>query len=247
MVTTASTRVRDYAGAFLAVPVKQQTYRNLLYLSLSLPLGFAYFLFVVLGVSLGVGLAVVLVGVPLLFGVLVVALGLGALERALAAFLLDLDVESRPLDADASLRDRVVALATDVGTWKTVLYLPTKFVLGLATLAVGTSVVATGVSMLLVPLYYDEPGLYVGVVSDRPVELHSTLYVAWNKLLVGFEAVWTLSAWRVSTLAEALVVAVLGALLLVVGLHLVNALARVSKWYTGFMLGDAYDVLGVGH
>ncbi|NHN41491.1 histidine kinase [Halorubellus sp. JP-L1] len=246
MVAMASARVREYAGAFLAVPVRQQTYLNLLYLSLSLPLGFAYLLFVALGVGLGVGLAVVLVGVPLLLGVLVVALGLGSLERALAAFLLDLDVEARAFDADASITERAVALATDVGTWKTVVYLPTKFALGLATLVVGTGVIATGVSMLLVPLYYHEPGLYVGVVSDRPVELHPTLYVAWDTLLVGFEAVWTLGAWRVSTLAEAVVVAALGALLLLAGLHITNALARVSKWYTAFMLADAYDVLGVG-
>lgn len=75
------------------------------------------------------------------------------------------------------------------------------------------------------------------------MELHPALYVGWNKLLVGFEAVLELGAWEVTTLPEALFVSVVGVLLLLLGLHLLNLLARVSKWYTEFMLGDAYSLV----
>lgn len=243
MARTARATVRDRLGAFFGVPFRSQTYLNVLYLSLAFPLGLAYVIFLSIGLGLGVGLAVVVVGIPLLVLVVAVSLGLATFERALASVLLDLDVDGKTLPADASLRDRATALATDLGTLKTLVYLPTKLAFGIASFVVVTTVLTTGVSMLLVPLYYDQPGLYVGIVTDRPVELHPTLYLAWNKLLVGFEAVWTIDAWRVSTLAEALVVAVVGGVLVLGALHLLNVLAAVSKRYTAFMLGDSYDVV----
>lgn len=243
MSTTRSVSVAAALRAFLGVPVRAQTYLNLCYLCLALPLGIAYLVFVAVGLSLGVGLAVLVVGVPILLVTVVGALVAASVERTLARYLLDLDVGSRALPTEGSLRERAVAVLAARSTWTTVAYLPSKLAFGIVAVVLATSVLATGVSMLLVPLYYREPGLYVGVVTDRPVELHPTLYVAWNKLLVGFEAVWTLGAWRVRTLGDALVVAAAGALLLVLGLHALNRLARGAKWYTAVMLDDAYAPL----
>ncbi|MFC6953918.1 sensor domain-containing protein [Halorubellus litoreus] len=243
MSSTRSSSLAARLRAFVDVPVRSQTYLNLCYLCLAFPLGVAYLVFVSVGLVLGVGLTVVLVGVPIFLLTVVGALVAGSVERVLARHLLDLDVGSRALPADGSLRERTVAVLTDTSTWKTVLYLPSKLAFGTLGVVLATSVLATGVSMLLVPLYYREPGLYVGVVTDRPVELHPSLYVAWNKLLVGFEAVWTLDAWRVRTFGDALFVAVAGALLLVLGLHALNLLARGARWYTAFMLDDAYAPL----
>ena len=243
MSATRSSSLAARLRAFVGVPVRAQTYLNLCYLCLSFPLGIAYLVFVTLGLGLGVGLAVLLVGIPIFVLTVAAALVAGSIERVLARYLLDLDLGSRALPADGSLRERTVTVLTDVSTWKTVVYLPSKLAFGTLGFVLATTVLATGVSMLLVPLYYQEPGLYVGVVTDRPVELHPSLYVAWNKLLVGFEAVWTLDAWRVQTLGDAVVVAVAGALLLVLGLHALNLLARGARWYTKVMLDDAYAPL----
>ena len=243
MSATRSSSLTARLRAFVGVPVRAQTYLNLCYLCLAFPLGIAYLVFVTLGLGLGVGLAILLVGVPIFVLTVVAALVAGSIERVLARYLLDVDLGSRALPADGSLRERTVTVLTDVSTWKTVVYLPSKLAFGTLGFVLATSVLATGVSMLLVPLYYQEPGLYVGVVTDRPVELHPSLYVAWNKLLVGFEAVWTLDAWRVQTLGDAVVVAVGGAVLLVLGLHALNLLARGARWYTAFMLDDAYAPL----
>ncbi|WP_227133435.1 sensor domain-containing protein [Halorubellus salinus] len=243
MSATRSSSLTAHLRAFLGVPVRAQTYLNLCYLCLAFPLGIAYLVFVAVGLSLGVALAVLLVGVPIFLLTVVGALVAGSIERVLARSLLDIDLGSRALPADASLRERTVAVLTDVSTWKTVVYLPSKLAFGTLAFVLATSVLTTGVSMLLVPLYYQEPGLYVGVVTDRPVELHPSLYVAWNKLLVGFEAVWTLDAWRVRTFGDAVFVAAAGALLIVLGLHALNLLARGARWYTAFMLDDGYAPL----
>lgn len=227
----------------LDVAVRPATYLAISYLLLAFPLGLAYVVFVSVGLGLGVGLAVLLVGVPILAITVLGALAAGQLEAVLARYLLDADVSQRPLPRDGRLRDRVWRVLADRGTWKTVAYLPTKLAFGVAGLVVSTSVLATGVSMLLVPLYYTEPGLYVGLVTDRPVELHPTLYVAWNNLLVGVEAVWTLDAWRVDALGDALVVAAAGALVILLGLHVLSAFGRLARWYTAFMLDGAYAPL----
>ncbi len=50
---------------------RPQTYLNLLYLLLAFPLGLAYFVFLVTGLSLGFGLIITLAGIPILVLMLV--------------------------------------------------------------------------------------------------------------------------------------------------------------------------------
>jgi len=243
MPSTVTANVRSALRGALDVVVRPGTYLAITYLLLAFPLGIAYTVFVSVGLGLGVGFAVVLVGVPVFAITVVGALAVGRLEAVLARYLLDVRVSQRPLPRDGSLRERAWRVLADRGTWKTVAYLPTKLAFGVAGVVVSASVLATGVSMLLVPLYYTEPGLYVGLVTDRPVELHPSLYVAWNNLLVGIEAVWTLDAWRVDALGDALVVAAAGALVVLLALHVLSALGRLARWYAAFMLDGAYAPL----
>src|SRR5918999_2683393 len=65
-----------------------QSYRNLLYLALALPLGVAYVTILAVGLSAGTGLAVILVGLALLLATLFAVRAMAALERMLARNLL---------------------------------------------------------------------------------------------------------------------------------------------------------------
>jgi hypothetical protein len=227
--------------SFCTAPIRPQTYLNLVYVSLAFPLGLGYLIVVSVLVPLSLGLAVVLVGIPLMGVTVAVGLGLASLERRLTTFLLDVEIpQSTDLEGE-SARDHVVTLATDLKTWTPLVYLPAKFFVGMAALFIATSVFATGVSMLLVPLYYTEPGLYVGVVTDRPVELHQALYIGWNNLLVGAEAVFSIQAWRIRTLPRALIVAVLGGFFCLLGVNLLNALAWLTGRFTRLLLAGTYD------
>lgn len=242
MAPFAPAEAGDSLRSFVAVPFRLQTYRNLCYLALAFPLGFCYVVFLSVGVSLGLGLLVLVVGVPILLTVVAVALGLAGLERRLAGLLLGVEFGPR-LAPEGRRRDRLKAVVADAGTWGALAYLPVRFAVGVASFVVVMNTLVTGVALLFVPLYYDAPGLYVGVVTDRPVELHPALYFGWNRLLVGVETVVTLDAWRVSTLGEALVVAVAGVVVCLFGLHLLNGLARVNGWLAKRLLGRSYDPL----
>ena len=77
--------------------VNGQTYLNILYHLISFPLGLFYFIFLVTGISLGLGLLIVWIGVPLLIGVLAASRGLSAFERLLSVNMLGSDIAPRPL------------------------------------------------------------------------------------------------------------------------------------------------------
>lgn len=241
MVSATDTDVKRLVWSALAAPVRPQTYKNLLYVSLAFPLGLAYFVFVSVTVPLSIALLILVVGLPLLILTVGIALGLAGLERRLTRVLLDVDVPGvRELDGD-SRRERLFGLVTDRPTLTTLVYLPSKLFVGLASAIVVVTTFSTGVAMLFVPLYYTEPGLYVGVVSNRPVELHPALYVGWNNLLVGFETVVEIGVWEVSTLGGALVVAVLGVGVCLFGVNLLNAVAWLNGRFARLMLADGFD------
>ncbi|UPV74892.1 sensor domain-containing protein [Halorussus limi] len=234
-----SERPASRLWAVLGVPFRLQTYRNLLYLVLAFPLGLAYFVFLSVGLSLGVGLAVTVVGIPILLAVLAISTGLASVEREMATLLLGVDVESPGwvVTESGPITERAKRLVTDLGTWKALVYLGSKLVIGVAAFVTVTTLLVTSVSLLAVPLVYDHPGVYVGIVTDAPIQLHPSLYVVWRNLLVGVETVVEIGSWQVTTLPAALGVAGLGVLLGVASLHLLNGLARFSAWYTKLMLG----------
>lgn len=238
-------RLGTHLEGFLSVLFERQTYLNLAYLLVAFPLGLAYFVFVVVGVSLGLGLAIVLLGIPILAFTVAVGLALAGVERWLTTAMLEVEIEPR-VDLEGERRlDRLESLLVHRKTWSSLLYLPVKFVIGLAGYVLAVTGLSTAVSMLLLPLYYDQPGLYVGVVPDRAPEIHQTLYLGWNYLLVGVEAVFTFGHWEISTLPRALAAAAVGLVLLLVVLHLLNALARVSGWIARVSLEDGYDPFAV--
>ena len=132
---------------------------------------------------------------------------------------------------------------TDPGAWLAVVCLPVKFVVGTAALVSVTGVRSTTVSLLFAPLYYQQPGVYVGLHTDRPVELHPTLHLGRNRLLVALEPVTAFGFRRITHLREALVVAGIGLLSTLFALQALAGLARLFGWLTWLLLGDTADAL----
>lgn len=227
----------------VSVPLRLQTYRNLLYLLLAFPLGLLYFVLLAVGLSVGVGLAITVIGIPIIVITLAVATGLGRAERKLTALLLGIDIEppgQNPLSIDDArgILDRVKALVSTLQTWKAVVYLASKFIFGLLAFVLIMTLLVTAVTLLMVPFVYDQPGVYVGLALDKPTTLHPALVYGWDSLLVGFRAAVELTSWQVTTLPEALLVAGLGLGLIVVSLNVLNGLAWLSGQYARVMLGS---------
>lgn len=207
MTQTAAATDRDLLDIIFGPATEAQTYLNLLYLLLSFPLGIAYFVFLICGLSVGAGLVVIFVGVPILIGVLFACLGLGAFERLLARSMLHLSIPSPPaLASGPGLWAKLKARFGDPATWKSFFYLMLKFPFGIAVFVVLVTAFSVSLALILAPLTFGTLSLDFGL-------------------------------WRVDSKDEATIWCLIGVVLLLASFHLVNALAFVWGRFAQIMLG----------
>jgi len=202
-------------AVFFDVIVKPKTWRSVGYLLLAFPLGIFYFVFLVTGLSLGFGLFITLLGIPILVGVLAAAYGMGEFERMATNLLLDQDTpSSHRLAVSGGLWPKVKALVGSSETWKRVFYLFVEFPLGI----IGFTLVVTAAAffaLIATPFFYAQ---------------------SWWATSVD----WLNDIWVVDTLWEAVIVAVIGVLIGFVLLHVINGVARVWGEVAKAMLGPTY-------
>ncbi|HWM12550.1 MAG TPA: sensor domain-containing protein [Solirubrobacteraceae bacterium] len=120
---------------------------------LGLPLGIAYFVWLVTGLSVGAGLAITLLGIPILTLVLANVRPLLMAERGLANALLGAQLPPVAIapGGDGFL-GRLKAYWTDVTTWRGVLYLLLRFPVGTFTFTVVVATFSTALWCLAAPL-----------------------------------------------------------------------------------------------
>ena len=156
-------------SGFFGVVIDPQSYLNILYLLLAFPLGTFYFVFLVTGLSLGFGLVILIVGIPILLLVLGVAWVLYGFERVIAIALLNEDIPpSSRQPASQGLWPRVKAHLTDSTTWTGLLYLFLKFPVGIATFTIAVTLISVTLGLLFAPAYMwtSDPLTWGGWVFD---------------------------------------------------------------------------------
>jgi len=223
---------------FLDVPFRLQTYANLLYLSALFPLGITYSILLPLGFGLGIGLSVILVGIPVLVATLLGIRELTALERYAADRLLTVDVSAGETETPP-LTDPVAHLKhtlTSLSTWKGVVFLLSKILVGTAAFTLLIFLGTVSLSLLLVPLYYRSVNVGVRPVSGE-MNVEPSVEFALQTWEIGLTIPFRLTTWYVTTLPEALVVSVVGLVATLASLHVCNAAARVAGWYASLLIG----------
>jgi signal transduction histidine kinase len=190
-----------------------RTYGSIAYLLAAGVLGTAEFVFLVTAISTGVGLAVTLVGIPILI-VSVYAWGwLAEVERRVIQVLTGTRIANpyRPLP-QGGWWVRLRARLADPATWKDLVFLLLQFPIGLASFIVACVVLGVGVGALTMPLWYwsMSGGPQFGVVT-------------------------------VDTLPEALACIPVGALVLYLGIPALGALGRLYGAYAEVLLGSNAD------
>jgi len=204
---------------FFGAPLRGQTYLNLLYLLLAFPLGMFYFIFLITGLSLGVALTILWVGLLILLGVFAAWYGLVAFERAMAIGLLHEQIPPMAPrgNAEAGIWQRFTAALRNPVTWKGLVYLVAKFPLGIISFVLLVTFLSTGFALLLAPAYYT----YLPPTIDLTIN-------GWSGNPM----------WVLDTLQEAVIASVGGIFVLLVGLQAFNGLAWVSGKFAWVMLGN---------
>lgn len=171
----------------LRAPVEGRMWREFGYLMLGLPLSTLYFSLALTGVTLGAGLLVTFLGVPVLAGVLVMCRGFGRLERARVRGMLRHDIaEPEPIRAKkAGAFAGMGALLKSGSAWRHVLYSLIHFPWAVFGFVLALVFWTYGWAMLLYPLWFwvfpaytDQPGLelfqngeHYSFYLDSPVEI----------------------------------------------------------------------------
>jgi uncharacterized membrane protein len=151
-------------GRFFGVFADPRAYASLFYMLLSLATGIFYFTWVVTGFSLGLGLSITIIGIPLLilfFGSVRV---LSLVEGRIVEVMLGERMPRRPLYTvrGRSLWQRIGDMFTDARTWSTMLYMLLMLPLGVVYFTLAVALLAVSLSFVFCPLAL-LPGVHLNV------------------------------------------------------------------------------------
>jgi hypothetical protein len=170
---------RDYGvrmRTILTEPFRLRTWRETAWALLALWIGVFWFCVLVTLLATGIGLAITIVGLPILALTLVVANWGARLERSLARGLLRVHVDEPPTEVDESKESwrRVLQLLTSERRWRSVLYLLLLLPVGLLEFVVAVTVWAVALGYLSMPFWWwavsDADFLWDGNRLDTPWE-----------------------------------------------------------------------------
>ena len=203
-------------GKFFGVAVDPRTYGALFYSVLALATGIFYFTWVVTGVSLSAGLAVLIVGIPFAILFLGSVRVLSLMEGRIVEVMLGERMPRRPLYAerDKPALQHIKDMFTDPRTWSTLVYMLAMLPLGIVYFTLMTTLLTTAIGTIVGPL------------------------------LLGFGAFdnWWIDSWEVSTSLEwwqLPVVFVGGVILLFATLHLARGIGRMHGAFAKHLLVKA--------
>jgi len=208
MNTTFGSKLAAALRNIFGVVVKGRTYANILYLLLAFPLGLLYFVFLTVGISLGVGLYVLIIGLPLLALILLAWRQFVKLERFQSHRLLGARIEPEAIlhwSADQNAWRWFRARLSSSLTWKGLGYLFLKFPLGLLAFVLLIVLGVLSLVFISIPFIYQNVNVDIG-----------------HGLALG--------------LPQALIFMVLGLFLGLFSLHVWNGLAFVFKWLSEKLL-----------
>ncbi|WP_156726466.1 sensor histidine kinase [Streptomyces apocyni] len=190
----------------LRAPIEARTWREFGYLLLSLPISVITFTFAVTMVSLGAGLLVTFIGVPVLAAALAGCRGLAVLERTRARGLLRLDIaEPPPLRPKQNSPMGWMGAVLKSGTsWRNVLYALLHLPWAVFGFSVAVTFWTTGWTLLTYPLWQWVFPMYAGqggiqlygddthtFYLDSPIEIGLTALAG---LLITMATPWLIRA-----------------------------------------------------
>jgi putative sensor protein len=166
---------------------------------LGLPLGIVYFTWLVTGLATGLGLAITLIGIPILTLVLASVRPLLAGERALSNALLGTEIPSAPLaPRGEGWLGRLKAYWTDSATWRGMGYLLARSPVGTFTFTVAVATYASALYLIAAPIVAPFDEIELGI-------------------------------WQPDTVLEGLALVPLGAIVLLASAWISEAMATMSR------------------
>ena len=176
----------SFLGRVFGVFADGRAYGALLYMLLSLVTGIFYFTWVTTGVSLSVGLAVLIIGIPFTIAFFASVRGLSLLEGRLVEVMLGERMPRRPAysNRDQPLSARIGAMFSDPRTWSTLLYQLLMLPLGIVYFTLAVTALTLSLSVAALPIVQAITGH--GEVWFDGVEYYLPLWATPVTIALGF-------------------------------------------------------------
>jgi uncharacterized membrane protein len=152
-------------GRFFGIAADPRAYAALFYMMLSMATGIFYFTWAVTGISLSIGLSILIFGIAfavLFFGTVRV---LSLVEGRIIEVMLGERMPRRPLyaDTDKPWRSRIKDMFTDPRTWSTLFYMVLMLPLGIIYFTIAVTGISLSLALMAAPVaqvlaYYDVIG-----------------------------------------------------------------------------------------
>jgi hypothetical protein len=207
MATFSSSPTSSLAptSAFRLLPDAGTMGRDALYLLAGLPAGIVTFSVLVTGLSLAAGLAITLLGIPVLLATLYAARAMGDAERWRAGWVLGTPIQRADRPWRGGLWTRFTTSATDAGAWRDTVHGLLLMPLGVLGFTVAVTVWSTALGMATSPAWMwavpeddDRPDNWALDLLNSHAVAPSIGRVALGLLLI------PVAAWTCRALADAL-------------------------------------------
>ncbi|HEY5972030.1 MAG TPA: sensor domain-containing protein [Pseudoxanthomonas sp.] len=206
---------KSVLGRFFGVLVDPRTYGALFYMLLSLATGIVYFTVVTTGMSLSLGLLVLIIGIPLLVLFLGLIRVLSLVEGRIVEVLLGERMPRRPLytQRGKGWLERIKEMFTDGRTWTAMLYFLLMLPLGIAYFTIAVVGLTTSLALMAAPI-----AVWTGL-ADVSTDVDGWLLLGSNGIQEGITT--SLMAWQLP------LVLVAGFLLFFITLHVAKGIGKV--------------------
>ncbi len=202
---------RSPLARFFGVVADPSAYAALFYMFLALVSGIVYFTVAVTGLSLSLGLLVLIIGVPIAVLFIAALRAVSLTEGRVVEGLLGMRMPRRPrvVPQQGNLGDRLKSWFTDYRTWTTLLYMVLQLPLGIIYFTLVVTALATSLGLVVGPLFQVFTGQ--AIIHD-------------------FGAAYYLAPWFIP------IVMASGGLLYVLTLHVAKLIGRAHAAYAKVML-----------
>ncbi|MFZ1391846.1 MAG: sensor domain-containing protein [Dokdonella sp.] len=196
---------KSFVAKFFGVAVDPRAYAAMFYMVLAMATGIFYFTWVVTGLSLSAGFAILIIGIPFIVLFFATVRALSFVEGKIVEAMLGVRMPRRPLyvDREKSIWQRIGAMFTDPRSWSTLFYMVLMLPLGILYFCIVTVGMALALGFIVAPF------LHVFGYGDGIV------------MRDGSEVLWSAPVWAMP------LVFVGGVLLLFAMLHLARGIGHL--------------------
>jgi len=145
---------KSKVGAFFGVFLDPRAYTSLFFMLLCMATGIIYFTFAVVGMSLSVGLAVLIIGVPFFLLFTAVGRALSLAEGRLIEAMTGVRMPRRPVYRGTALSfwARILEMLKDRRTWTTIAYFVLMLPVGIVYFVIAVTGLAVSLTFIALPI-----------------------------------------------------------------------------------------------